>query len=239
MSKKKLMTFWEHIYELRKRVFVVFGVIVIFSILGYFLFSYIIDEVTAIIGEKLYAHDIAEGFLTRLRISFLIGFFFSIPLLLFELSLFIFPALNKREKRFMLLLLISTFILFTLGIFFALKSVLPISIEFLTSEVFFPENVDRLISYKNFISFFFQFLVGFGICFQFPVVLLFLMKIGALKVSFLITKFKYVVIIIFILAAVITPPDIVSQIMLAIPMIVLYTLCIIIGKIFKLGDLKE
>lgn len=231
-----MMTFWEHIYELRKRIFIVFGAVVIFSILGYFLFSYFVDIITEIIGEKLYALDIAEGFITRLRISFLIGFFLSIPILLFELSLFIFPALNKKEKRFMLLLLLTTFILFSLGIIFAFKAVLPISIEFLKSEVFFPDNVDRLISYNNFITFFFQFLVGFGISFQFPIVLLFLMKVGVLKVSVLIKNFKYVVIIIFTVAAIITPPDVVSQIMLAIPMLVLYTLCIILGKIFKLGE---
>jgi sec-independent protein translocase protein TatC len=161
--------------------------------------------------------------------------FLSIPLFIFQVILFIFPALKKNEKIFMLLLMVSTFSLFLFGIIFAYKSVLPISIQFLKSRAFFPENVSRLISYETFIGFFFQFLIGFGVCFQFPVVLIFLMKIGVLQVDSLIKNFKFVFAGVFLLAAVITPPDIVSQILLSIPMVVLYLICILIGKVFRLG----
>ncbi|MBN2441270.1 MAG: twin-arginine translocase subunit TatC [Spirochaetales bacterium] len=235
MSKAKVMTFWEHIYEIRNRLLVVLISVFVFSIGSYFIFPFLFDSIHSIVGEELYATGIAEGFLTRLRISILGGLFFSIPLFIFQIILFIFPALKKAEKIFILILMSGTFFLFLFGIAFAYKSVLPISMQFLKSKEFFPDNVSRLISYEMFIGFFFQFLIGFGICFQFPVVLIILMKLGVLQVDFLIKNFKFVIAGVFFIAAVITPPDVVSQILLSIPMIILYSLCIIIGKVFKLG----
>lgn len=229
------MTFWEHVYEIRNRLLVVVVSILIFSVGCYFIFPIVFNAIHSVLKEELYATGIAEGFLTRLRISILGGVFLSIPLFIFQVILFIFPALKKREKIFMLLLMISTFFLFLFGIIFAYRSVLPISIQFLKSRAFFPDNVSRLISYEIFIGFFFQFLIGFGICFQFPVVLVFLMKVGTLKVNALIKNFKFVLAGVFLLSAIITPPDIISQILLSIPMIVLYLICIIIGKLFRLG----
>ena len=235
MSKAKVMTFWEHVYEIRNRLLIVLISVLVFSIGCYIVFPLFFHIIHTIIDEQLFATQIAEGFLTRLRISILGGIFFSIPLFLFQVILFIFPALKKQEKIFILLLMLSTFSLFLFGIMFAYKSVLPISMQFLKSEAFFPENVSRLISYEMFIGFFFQFLIGFGLCFQFPVVLIFLMKIGVLQVESLIKNFKFVIAGVFLISAIITPPDIVSQILLSIPMLLLYSICIIIGKIFKLG----
>lgn len=235
MSKEKVMTFWEHVYEIRNRLLVVLGSVFVFSVGCYFIFPFLFTAIHSIIGEELYATGIAEGFLTRLRISILGGIFLSIPILISQIILFIFPALQKKEKIFMLILMVSTFCLFLFGIIFAYQSVLPISMQFLKSKSFFPNNVSRLISYETFISFFFQFLIGFGICFQFPVVLIFLMKIGILNVNTLIKNFKFVLAGVFLISAIITPPDVVSQILLSIPMIILYSVCILIGKLFRLG----
>lgn len=229
------MTFWEHVYEIRNRLLVVLGSVFIFSVGSYFIFPSLFEAISSTVGEELHAFGIAEGFLTRLRISILGGVFLSIPLFIFQVILFVFPALKKKEKIFMLLLMFSTFSLFLFGIIFAYRSVLPISIQFLKSKAFFPDNVSRLISYEMFIAFFFQFLIGFGICFQFPVVLVFLMKVRILDVNALIKNFKFVFAGVFLLAAIITPPDIISQILLSVPMITLYLICILIGKIFRLG----
>jgi sec-independent protein translocase protein TatC len=234
-DKNKTMPFWSHVYEIRNRLLIVSIFILIFSIGGYLFFPEVYSVIQKTIGEKLYATNIAEGFVTRLRTSILLGVFFSIPALLFEIVLFLFPALNKKSKFYLLAVLISSFILFILGIVFAYKTVLPISINFLTSETFFPDTLRRLISYNAFTLFFIQFLIGFGTCFQFPLVLLFLMKTGVLKLSFLVKNFKYAIVIVLIISAVITPPDIVSQLLLSLPMMILYALCILIGKIFRLG----
>jgi len=234
-GKTKEMPFWEHVYELRRRIFIVLIFALVFTGAGYLFFPYFYRLIASTIGEELYATRITEGFLTRLKVSVLIGLFLSIPAFLFELVQFIFPALKPREKRFMLLLLVCTFLLFILGVWFAYGSVLPISINFLKSKEFFPENVSRLISYQTFITFFFQFLLGFGLCFQFPVVIVFLMRLGLIEVRTLVRFSKYFVIIAFLFSAILTPPDVISQIMLGVPMIALYGICILIGIIFKVG----
>jgi len=235
MNKTKEMTFWEHVYELRRRTLIVISFVFILSIVGYFIYPYLFNIIYNVIKENLYARNISEGFLTRIKTSILIGFFFSIPVLIFQIILFVFPALKKNEKIFFLLTVFSSFALFVLGLFFSYKTVLPISIKFLTSKPFFPENVNRLLSYNEFIKFFFTFLIGFGISFQFPVIIIFLLKIGLLKMNFLTKNYKYFIIACFVLSAILTPPDVASQIMLALPMILLYTLSIIIGKMLGLG----
>ena len=230
------MPFWRHVYELRNRLIIVLLSILFFSIFSYIIFPFYFKTFYNVIKENLYATHIAEGFLTRLKVSILLGAFLTIPVLLFELLLFIFPALTKKEKTFFLLSILSTFILFITGIIFAFIYVLPISINFLKSSTFYPENVNRLISYNTFVTFFFQFLIGFGLCFQFPIIILLLLKFNLLKIKHLIKYFKYVIIVCFIVSAILTPPDIISQIFLAVPMIILYTITIIIGKLLKLGE---
>lgn len=235
MSKNKLMTYWEHVYEIRNRLLLVIGSVLMFTIGGYFFFPVFIKSIQSILGETLYATQIAEGFLTRLKVGFLTGLFLTIPVFFVEIILFLFPALNKRQKLFFSLTMCISFLLFLVGIFFAYKSVLPLSVRFLKSKIFFPEEIDRIISYTTYINFFFQFLFGFGICFQFPIVVIFLMKIKIISVNFLLKNYKYFIIIVFLIAALLTPPDIMSQVLLGIPMLFLYGICILIGKIFKLG----
>ena len=226
------MPFWDHVSELRRRVFVVLGAVALGAGAGYVLFPYFFDVVVGVIGEELYVTAITEGFLTRLRISVLIGVFVSLPVALFEVVLFVFPALVRRERMVLLLALAATFALFVLGVAYAYRSVLPISIAFLKSREFFPEDLNRIISYSQFVTFFFQFLIGFGLCFQFPVVLLVLMKLDVFTVTALRRFFKYFAALAFALAAIITPPDVVSQILLAVPLLLLYGLCLVIGAIF-------
>lgn len=233
--KKKEMTFWEHIYELRKRVIIVLISITVFSIVGYITFPYYFNFIYEVIKEELHVFNIQEGFTVRLKLSILIGIFLSIPVFIFQAVLFIFPALKKTEKIFFLSGIICSFTLFIFGVIFAYKSVLPVSILFLKSKSFFPNNVVPEFSYEKFVIFFFQFLIAFGLCFQFPIILLLLLKFGIIKMNILTKNFKYVVIVIFIIAAILTPPDWVSQVCMAIPMLVLYILTIIVGKIFKLG----
>jgi sec-independent protein translocase protein TatC len=231
----KSMPFWEHVYELRNKLLIILVSILFFSVTSYIVFPFYFKFFFNVINENLYATHIAEGFLTRLKVSILVGAFLTIPVFLFELLLFIFPALTKKEKIFFLITILSTFILFISGIVFAFIYVLPISINFLKSKIFYPENVRRLISYNTFVAFFFQFLIGFGLCFEFPIIILLMMKLKLIKLKQLIKYYKYVIIVCFIISAILTPPDIISQISLGVPMIILYTLTIIIGKILKIG----
>ncbi len=236
MSTRTQMPFWDHVVELRNRILVVLVCTLVFSVVGYLVFPWFFRQIAEVLGEDLYATKITEGFATRLRVAVLIGSIASIPMFLFELVLFVVPALTGREKTFMLLSLLATFALFVFGVAFAYRAVLPASITFLKSREFFPDSVGRLVSYGTFITFFFQFLLGFGLCFEFPVVIVLLLKLGVVRVRMLVAWFKYFVIAAFAVSAVITPtPDVVTQSMLALPMVGLYGLCIVVGWVFRLG----
>lgn len=233
MNRSRKMTFWEHLNEIRRRLFFILIIVLLFSAGAYVVFPRLFGYVSETIGEEMYSTRITEGFVTRLRVSFLVGVLFSIPALLFEIVLFLFPALKNKEKGFLMGTLISTLILFLGGLYFAYGTVLPISIEFLKSRNFYPDDVGRLISYQYYVTFFFQFLVGFGLCFQFPVVIILLVRWGVLTVEKLVKFTKYFIITAVIVSAIITPPDIISQVMLTVPMLALYALCIPIGLLVR------
>jgi sec-independent protein translocase protein TatC len=229
------MTFWEHVGELRKRLIIASCFVIAGTVAGYILFPDFVQIMQSSLGEQLYAFQIAEGFLVRFEIAFAIGLFLSLPILIFEIVLFILPALKPREKKILLGFLLSSYALFLCGIAFAFQSVLPYSVQFFKSAEFFPENVGRLISFKEYLDFFLVFLLAFGVCFQFPIVMLVILKLKILPLKFFTKNFKYFVIVIFIVAAIITPPDVVSQIMVALPMLALYSLSLLIARITRLG----
>ncbi len=205
-----------------------------FAIIGYIIFPHFIQIVSSILGEKLYINTIVEGFLTRMNVSLIFGCICALPVFIIQICLFIFPGLTAGEKRIVLASIISAFVLFSVGVFFSFQSILPVSVRFFKTEGFFPGNVGLLINYSKFIEFFFKFLLCCGLCFEFPVVLLVLVQLNILTVKMLIKNFKYVVIIIFIIAAVFAP-DVISQISLALPMIGLYLLTLAAASIFKIG----
>lgn len=234
-TNEKMMSFWNHVYELRNRFIIVMCSVLIFSVAGYFIFPYVIKVIMNIAKENLFITYFAEGFSVKFRISIIIGVIFSIPIFFFEIIMFVFPALTKSQKRIIIISLISCFILFISGVLFAFKVVMPMTINFFKSKDLIPQNVNMIISYNKFIEFFFQFMLCFGLCFQFPVILLILLKIGIIKQSFLIKNFKIFIVVIFIISAILTPPDIISQCLMGVPMVLLYLICIFLAKIFKLG----
>ncbi len=232
---KKEMTFQQHILELRKRLFYVLISVLIFGVAGYFAFPYFFDFIHSVLSEELFVTKVYEGFLTRFRIALLVGLFLSIPLLLYQIMAYILPALTRKEKAVLIVTFISSFLLFCGGIFFSIKYVLPISITFLKSTTFFPQNLNRIISYDSFILFFFQFVFAFGLCLQFPIVLLILMNYQIVTRKGLLKFFKYFIALALLVAGIMTPPDVVSQVMLTLPLIFLYLLSILIAKIVKWG----
>lgn len=236
MDDERAMPFWNHLLELRNRLLVILAFVLLFSILGYLIFPYLYDGVSVLLRENLYAVNVTEGFSMRISIALFVGVVLSLPVLTFEAVLFLLPALKRSEKATLISLLGASLLLFVGGMAFAFKSVLPVGLAFLRTDEFFPAGLYRMMSYRSFFSFVSQFMLGFGICFQFPVVLIFLMKLGILKVSGLIKSFKYVLVLILVVSAVLTPSsDVVSQVMLAVPMTVLYAICIVAAKAFRIG----
>jgi sec-independent protein translocase protein TatC len=236
VDDERAMPFWNHLLELRNRLLVILAFVLLFSILGYLIFPYLYDGVSVLLHENLYAVNVTEGFSMRISIALFVGVVLSLPVLTFEAVLFLLPALKRSEKATLISLLGAALLLFVGGMAFAFKSVLPVGLAFLRTDEFFPAGLYRMMSYRSFFSFVSQFMLGFGICFQFPVVLIFLMKLGILKVSGLIKSFKYVLVLILVVSAVLTPSsDVVSQVMLAVPMTVLYAICIVVAKAFRIG----
>jgi sec-independent protein translocase protein TatC len=131
------------------------------------------------------------------------------------------PALKKNEKIFFIFLTNFICILFIAGIFFSYNYVLPLIINFLTSKEFFPENVGNLLNFSGLIMFIIKIILGFGLAFQMPVIVLFLLKTRIFTKRKMFKFSKIIIVVVFIIAAVLTPPDWVSQVMLALPMIII------------------
>jgi len=234
-TKERIMPFWDHVVEFRNRMLIVAAVGGLFAVGGYIFFPSFIRILYPIIGEDLYVTGIAEGFLMRVEASVICGIFLSLPLFFSQISFFMAPALSAKQRFILLLGLCVSLTLFIGGIVFAFKTVLPLSIVFLKADAFFPENVNRLISFSDFLRFFFQFLLGFGLFFEFPVALMLLMGMKVITPINLLKKSKILIPLIFFISAVLTPPDVVSQVLLAAPMVALYYVCIAIGFALRLG----
>jgi sec-independent protein translocase protein TatC len=230
------MPFWEHVEELRKRIIIASLFVIAGTIAGYILYPQFVDLMLKTIGEQLFAFQITEGFLVRLKIALAIGLFLSLPIVVFEIVLFILPALKANEKKILLAFLLCSYILFLGGIAFAFQACFTPAIQFFKSTDFYPENVGRMISFTDFFDFFMGFLMAFGICFQFPIVIILLLKFRIVPFRFFLKNFRYFIIVIFIAAAVITPSvDAVTCTFVALPMLALYSLTLLIAKLTGLA----
>lgn len=232
---EKYMSFLNHLIEFRQKLFICLGFVVLFSVVSYYLYFPITDFLTAPLEENLYARRITEGFLTRLQVSVLAGVLFSFPVIILQLLLFVFPALKGKQKKLIIPGVILTGILFIAGIMFAYNMIIPLTVKFLKSSAFFPSGVYRQFIYRDTVKFIFQFLLAFGVAFQLPVVLLILMWAGVLKRQYLIKNFRVVVVLCFVISAFITPPDVISQVLLALPLVGLYGISILLGSALRIG----
>jgi sec-independent protein translocase protein TatC len=233
-GKKKEAPFWDHVVELRNRMLWVASAILVFSVAGYLIYPYFVQLISGILGEKLYINTIVEGFFTRMNVSLIFGCICALPIFILETCLFIFPGLTAREKNIVLGSIIAAFVLFAAGVFFSIQSILPVSLRFFKREGFFPGSVGLMINYSKFIQFIFKFLLACGLCFEFPVVMIVLLQFHILTIAVLVKNLKYVIIVIFTIAAFLAP-DVISQITLALPMIVLYLLTLLAASLFRIG----
>jgi sec-independent protein translocase protein TatC len=177
---------------------------------------------------KLQAIDPTESFLIYLKTSLLFGLIFSSPWIFYQLWAFISKGLYKKEKRLVYIFLPLCTLLFLSGTFLFLYVIAPIVMTFLIS---FDTGLDFVVSefsLKSYISFIILLTLIFGLSFQFPIIILLLCKIGILTIASLSRSRKYVLLALFIFSAVVTPPDIVSQITLALPLYILFEATILV-----------
>jgi sec-independent protein translocase protein TatC len=171
-------------------------------------------------GAHLIATEVASPFVTPLKLAFYAALFISMPVILYQLWAFVSPGLYKHEKRLARPLLVAALVLFYIGCAFAYFLVLPAAFRFLTAVT--PQGVEMMTDITHYLDFVMLMFFAFGLCFEVPVAVVVLAAVGVVDLDKLRKGRRYAVVGAFAIAAVVTPPDITSMIMLAIPMCLLY-----------------
>ncbi len=182
-------------------------------------------------NSQMVAVEIQETFFTALKVAFFSGFIVSLPMIFWQMWLFLAPGLYDHEKKLVIPFVFFATLMFLLGSAFAYYVVVPFGFEFLIN--FGSTVVTVLPSIGKYVGFFTKLLFGFGVAFELPVITFFLAKIGLVDDAMLKNFFKYAVVLIFILASLLTPPDVLTQFLMAGPLILLYLVSIYIAKIFN------
>jgi sec-independent protein translocase protein TatC len=236
MSEDEKQPFTSHLEELRKRLitcFIAIGVCFVGSyIFSKQLFGILMQPLLAAMppGDKLIYTGLPEAFFTYLKVAFLAGVLFSVPILMYQLWMFIAPGLYQEEKRWALPIVFLSSFFFMGGALFGYFVVFPWGFKFFMS--FASDSVRALPSMKEYLAFSAKLLFAFGIVFELPLFITFLAKLGLVNVQFLKSKRKYALLLFFVFSALLTPPDVITQLMMAGPLMLLYEISIIGAKLF-------
>ena len=227
----------EHLIELRSRILhSIISVLIIFLPLFYYandLYGYISEPLRNFLpeGSSMIATEVASPFLTPFKLSLVLALFMAMPYILHQVWSFIAPGLYKRERRFALPILLSSIILFYIGIAFSFFVVFPLVFGFFTGVA--PTGVTIMTDINRYLDFVLKLFFAFGIAFEIPIATLLLIWSGATSAENLKRKRPYVIVGCFVIGMLLTPPDIISQILLAIPMWVLFELGIIFSILMR------
>ena len=215
------MSFLEHLDDLRG-VLIQSAIAFLLATIGcWFLSGRIIDLlIEDLVVEQLIFYAPAEAFMARVKISLVLGLLIAYPFILFRIWSFVSPALFARERAKVWPFIISASILFYVGVVFAYLILIPVALGFLVG--FGTENLTPMISVTAYFSFVARLCLVFGLVFQLPVIVFVLSLIGVVTPKFLLRQWRYAVLIIFVAAAILTPPDPASQVLMALPIVLLY-----------------
>jgi sec-independent protein translocase protein TatC len=212
------MTVVEHLNELRKRLLVVLIAVVAASGLCLMYAAKILDLLA--MGRTLIYIRPSEAFMAHIRLAVTAGLVATTPIIFYNIAAFIMPAFSVREKRLLRAAVLLMLGLFFLGIYFAWAVVFPLAMDFFAN--FATENLVPWYTVGEYVSFVTSFFMAFGLVFQLPVMFWVLGAVGLVSSAFLRAIRKYSLVVIVTLAAFLTPPDVVSQLLLAAPMLLLY-----------------
>jgi sec-independent protein translocase protein TatC len=219
------MPFLDHLEELRIRLIKSISAVLIFAIAA-FVFSEQIMNFLASPVDKVYFMAPTEAFMVQIKISLLVGVLVAAPVLIYQLWMFVLPGLYEKEVKIVFPIVISSTIFFYGGGAFCLFYVIPIALNFLMK--FGGDNLEPLISVSEYFVFVTRMVLAFAIVFELPVVSYFLGRVGILTSRMLGRGRRYAVVIILVMSAILTPPDIFSQVALGVPLYLLYELSILI-----------
>lgn len=229
--ESKIMPLAAHLKELRK-ILVVSGIalaassIIVFMAFGDELFAFFTGPLHQL-QIPVIATRVMETLMTKIKLSLLGGFILAFPVISWQTLGFVLPALHRREKKLVLALFPLSVLLFAAGVAFAYFTVFPLAIRFLLLVV--TEGLTPMIAVREYLSFVIAFFIPFGLVFELPLAAFVMAKLELISPGLLARKRKYALLIIFITAAVLTPgPDIFSQLMMAVPMLLLYEVSILV-----------
>lgn len=234
-KNEKNLTIVGHLTELRKRLIYSSIVLLAAIAISYNFSEMMVKHIIDIVPDINFVFIApAELLMSYIKISVISGLVVSAPFLLLQIWLFVSPGLKKSEKRTIAVSLFIGGFFFVAGVIFSYLVILPIMLQFFMG--FQIEQIEEMISFSNYLSFVINTLLSFGIIFEIPILMVILTKFHILKVSFLKKNRKYAILSIFIIAAVLTPPEVITQIMMAGPMILLFETGIILSSIVERKD---
>jgi len=228
-------TILEHLNDLRRTLFFDVIIVAIFFVIELLFFNdYVVDFVIAPIKEQnieIIYTNVSEAFAVKLKLAFITSVIAASPIIFISIWLFIRSALYKAERKLIAPTLIISYMLFVVGVVFAYFMVFRLAIIYLVQ--FGEDTATPMLAFNSYVSFLFGFLIPFGVVFELPVVIVVLTRLGIVNSDMLKTARKYIILVIFTLAAILTPPDVVSQVMLGLPMYVLFEVGVFASRLVK------
>ncbi|MCD6162381.1 MAG: twin-arginine translocase subunit TatC [candidate division Zixibacteria bacterium] len=236
------MPFLSHLEELRWRLIKIIAAIIICAVAAYIFSDYLFQALWYPLNQaapelKIHYFKVTEGFTTRLKLSIVGGAIAASPIIFYQIWKFVLPGLYDREVKVVMPIVLFSTLFFFVGTLFCYFILLPYGLGFFYTQA--PEGTQPTLMMGDYLSFILMLILAFGIVFQLPVVSFFLGKIGLISSKFLAKGRRYAVLIIAILAAVLTPPDFISQLGIGIPLYILYEISIIIVKLTGSAEKQE
>ena len=242
-SEKKEMPILEHIRELRNMILISLAAYVLACIVAFIFAKDIIDlftspfsNIDSLVAKTMVVSTIVEGFVAQLRITVISGLILSLPVHIFCIIRFVFPGLTGREQRIVMSFLIISLIFIVVGSYFVYFMLVPMVVSFLTGPYFVPQSVGFLLNYETNIFYLLTFILCSVLALQLPLLMEILLILNIIKRRQVWKVFRFIVVGIFILAAIITPPDFISQLAIALPLVLFFFLALVVAKMFKFGE---
>jgi len=239
MPRQSHMTFTEHLEELRWCLLKsLVAVLLAFAVSYYYsdrIFAFMVAPLRRILqpGQSLIGTGVADAFFLELKVALLAGVFLAAPVIFYQIWRFLSPGLRAEEKKYVIPFVLSATLFFVGGAYFCYWGVLPFAFLYFIDQ-YRSLGVAPEIRIGEYFTFFFRIVLAFGVAFELPVFTFFLVRIGVWDYRFLWRQFRYAILVIFILAAILTPgPDVVSQVLLAVPLTLLYGVSIAVAYIWR------
>lgn len=233
------MSFTEHLDDLRWCLIKSVGAIVLAALLCYFFADAIFDLMVAPLrkqltpGQSLIGTSVTEAFFTEIKVALAAGLVLACPVVFYQLWRFIAPGLLRSEKKLVLPFVFCATLFFLAGVFFCYRVVLPVAFRYFL-EQYGAIGVTPAIRIGDYFTFFFRMILAFGLTFELPVFTFFLVRLGIWNYRFMLRTFRYAVVVIFVVAAILTPtPDVINQTLLAGPMLLLYVISIGVAYLWR------